>query len=78
MAILPMSDELVEAGYYTKEQMRWIAFVQYSMIALCLATLAWLMYNAWKILVKQKKCKVLPLANFYALAFALILFRILY
>ena len=48
------------------------------MIALCLATLVWLLYNAWKILVKQQKYRVLPLANFYALAFALILFRIFY
>ena len=78
MAILPWHDKMVEDGSYTEEEMLWISITKYSMIVLCLATLAWLLYNAWTILIKQGKYDVLPLTNFYALALLLILFRIVY
>ena len=53
-----------------------IAIIQWILILLCLFTLAWIIYNAVTILVKQKKYKVIPLSNFYFLACLLILFRV--
>ena len=78
MAILPRHDHLVEKGTYSASEMRWIAFCQYLMIASCLFTLTWLLYNAKTILIKQRKCKVLPLVNFYTLATLLVLVRIVF
>ena len=76
MAILPWHDKIVEADVFSKEQMRWVAFTQYFMMLLCLATLTWLIYNAWKILIKKQKYRVLPLTNFYFLSLILVVFRI--
>ena len=78
MAILPWHDKLVDEGHYTREEMRKIAAAQYVMIALCLITLVWLIYNAVSILIKQGKYRVLPLSNFYAFAFMAVISRLLY
>ena len=79
MAILPYHHWLVEVKkVYSKSEMRWIASCQWLMIALSLFTLAWLVYNIVMILVKQRKCKVLPLVNFYVLSVILVVTRIVF
>ena len=72
MAFLPGHDELIEEGYFTSDQLKWIAAYQYILMVLTLAMIVWLAINAWKILIKQKKWNVLPLLIFYILAFLLL------
>ena len=38
------------------------------MMGMCLIVLCWLGYNAWTILLRQRKWRVLPLSVFYAIA----------
>ena len=78
MAIFPKQDEVVDHSDLTESWMRWFNFFQCLMIIFALATLVWIVYNAWNILIKQKKYAVLPLTNFYVLATLLVLFRIVF
>ena len=78
MAIFPMHDMVVDKGYLTETQLGWFNFFQCLMIIFSLATLVWLVHNAWNILIRQKKLDVLPLTNFYALAALLLVFRVVY
>ena len=78
MGLFPYYDYLLNEGVFTKEQLRWIAVTQYLMIATCVATLAWICYNIVTILYRQRKHRVIPLVNFYALATMLVLFRMVF
>ena len=75
MAIFPYYDVADQYWNYTENQVKWLAAIQYLMIALNLGTLTWLIINAVTILIKQRKYNVLPLVNFYCLTAMLVVFR---
>ena len=76
MAILPGLDAFAEQYGYSDAQKNWIAASQYLMIALILFVLAWLLYNAWNLLIRRGKYKVVPLIIFYIVAITLVLERL--
>ena len=78
MAIFPYYQIMEDTNCYSKAEITRLAVAQYLMVAMCLATLAWLLHNVVTILVRQKKYKVLPLLNFYIIAGSLLIFRILF
>ena len=76
MAILPGLDAFAVQYGYSDAEKRWIAAAQYFTIALILFVLAWLLYNAWNLLIRRGKYKVIPLLIFYIVATILALERL--
>ena len=76
MAIFPWYDNKEVTKHFSPTELGWLAFLQYLMVALCLATLGLIVLNGVTILVKQGKYNVIPLVNFYLLATLLVICRI--
>ena len=76
MAILPGLDEMVAEYGFTDSDKRCIAASQYVISIFFMIVLAWLSYNIWTILIKQRKYRVLPLLTFYIVATLLVLNRL--
>ena len=75
MAILPHLDEFAEKFGLSHDQKVIIAITQWSTLAYGAIVLAWLIWNVWTILIKNRKYQVLSLTTFYVVAGTLILFR---
>ena len=54
------------------------AVERYTLIGLYTFLLVLVIVNIWTILIKQKRCKTLPLVAFYIFAFLAIAFRLIY
>ena len=52
MAIFPWYDNREVKSHFSKSELGWLAFLQYLMVALCLATLGLIILNGVAILVK--------------------------
>ena len=78
MFILPRHYDIFRNGTFTSQQLVWIAVAQYFMLIVSLVTLSWIFINIWRILIKQRKYKVLPLMSFYTAAVLNVIFRFFY
>ena len=76
MSILPLHDRLLDQGIFSKQELAWIAAAQYFMIIISFLTFSWIVVNVWRILIKQRKYKVLPLLSFYTAAALNVILRL--
>ena len=61
--------------YFTADEMKWVVAFQMLEASIATITFIFCVFNFWTIIIKQRRCKVVPLVVFYLLAMPLCVVR---